>query len=115
MAQLLFGAPLVFVGWNVLYLLLAPTSSNWGWVVELKTTFAVLVILIFLSNIFFWANKKLWHYALGLQLLLVFLYAVSRYTIYPNRAVFLLVANALFILSILPIRAWLRRASAVQK
>ena len=101
--QLLIGFVVVFVGWDALYLAIRPTSSNWMWIYELKATYALLSIVIFLSNILSGENKTMRGYAVLIQMLLVLSYAVFRYSIFPHRILFVFAAYTVTILIFFPI------------
>ncbi len=107
--QLLIGFVVVSVGWDVLYLAIQPTSSNWMWIYELKVTYALLSIVIFLSNILTGENKTMRVYAVIIQLLLVLGYAVSRYPIFPHRILFVFAAYTVTILVFFPIHLLVSR------
>jgi len=107
--QLVLGWIIVFLGWDILYNIVKPMGKNWMWISEMKLSFSVLAVLIVFSNIASKENKSLRILSFVVQFILVLIYAIVRFSIFPYRSMFLLGTYTIFIASIFPISALLKR------
>ena len=76
----------VYVGWEIISLVILPKGSNWMWVMEMHYFSAVVLVLIFIGHYFksILGEKKL-HYATIGQVVIILLFCLLMSQARPLR------------------------------